>query len=231
MRLAVAILLLALGPTPLVAQIKPEPGPGDPRIQSVLYDPNQVVQLQAAPGYQLGVEFASDEQIENVAVGDSSAWQVTPNRRGDHLFVKPVAAGVSTNLTVVTSARVYLFELIPLYGAAPDMAFTVRFRYPGGAAAAAQEELPPIDVAYRVSGARALRPSRIGDDGTHTYIEWPEDRSLPAVYAIDAQGQETLVNGGMRDGVFVIDGVAQRLVFRIDRNVARAVRIPPKRPR
>jgi type IV secretion system protein VirB9 len=224
-----AAAALALVPPALAAQLRPQPGAGDPRIQSVLYDPDQVVQLQAAPGYQLAVEFASDEQIESVAVGDSAAWQVTPNRRGDHLFIKAVAAGVSTNLTVVTSARTYLFELTPLFDAAAGMAFTVRFRYPGeSAAAAADAQAAPVDASYRVSGARALRPTRIGDDGTHTYIEWPEESPLPAVYALDAQGRETLVNGGMRDGLFVIDGVSRRLVFRIDRNVARAVRIPPR---
>jgi type IV secretion system protein VirB9 len=221
-----ALLALA-APEMLSAQIRPEPGSGDPRVQTVLYDAEQVVQLQAAPGYQLGVEFAADEQIENVAVGDSAAWQVTPNRRGDHLFVKPIVAGVSTNMTVVTSARVYLFELAPLYAAAPDMAFTVRFRYPGEAASVPDTDAAPVVGNYRLSGSRALRPSRIDDDGTHTYIEWPEDRALPAVYAIDGRGQETLVNGGMRGGLFVIDGVSRRLIFRIDREIARADRVSP----
>jgi type IV secretion system protein VirB9 len=223
-RLAAAalVLALALAPGPLLAQVQPQPGTGDPRIQTVLYDADQVVRLQGVPGFQIDVEFASDEQIENVAVGDSAAWQVTPNRRGDHLFVKPIMAGVTTNMTVVTSARVYLFELAPPLGGEPP--FTVRFRYPG-ATAAADVATAPVEGRYRVSGARELRPSRIADDGTHTYIEWPQEYALPAVYALDTQGRETLVNGGMRDGLFVIDGIAQRLIFRIDRNVARADRV------
>jgi type IV secretion system protein VirB9 len=106
-------LLLAM---PAAAQVRPEPGPGDPRIQSVLYDANQVVQIQAATGYQVTVEFAQDERIENIAVGDSGAWQITPNKRGDHLFIKAVGQGVTTNLTVVTDARTYVFELAPLFG-------------------------------------------------------------------------------------------------------------------
>lgn len=220
--------MLVLAASPLAAQVRPEPGPGDPRIQTVLYDPDQVVQLQAAPGYQVGIEFASDEQIENVAVGDSAAWQVTPNRRGDHLFVKALSHGATTNMTVVTSARVYLFELAPLFDGA-QMAFTVRFRYPGSEAqSAAAPSASTQEYLYRVGGDRALRPSRISDDGTHTYIEWPEERALPAVYAVNEQGQETLVNGGMRDGIWVIDGIANRLVFRIDRAVAHANRIQPR---
>lgn len=226
MRPAAAALLLALAPIALAAQVQPQPGTGDPRIQTVLYDADQVVRLQGMPGFQIDVEFASDEQIENVAVGDSAAWQVTPNRRGDHLFVKPIMAGVTTNMTVVTSARVYLFELAPPSGGDPP--FTVRFRYPGATATADDAAAAPIEGRYRVSGARELRPSRIADDGTHTYIEWPQESALPAVYALDTQGRETLVNGGMRDGLFVIDGVTSRLVFRIDRNVARADRVAPQ---
>ena len=54
MRLAIVLIAVAaLLPMPAAAQIRPEPGPGDPRIQSVLYDADQVVQLQVATGYQL----------------------------------------------------------------------------------------------------------------------------------------------------------------------------------
>jgi type IV secretion system protein VirB9 len=220
--------LIALAPAGLAAQVRPTPGSGDPRIQTVLYDADQVVQLQGTPGFQIDVEFASDEAIENVAVGDSAAWQVTPNRRGDHLFVKPLASGVTTNMTVVTSARTYFFELAPLSGG--EMAYTVRFRYPS-AQAGADDTPSAVEGRYRLSGAHALRPSRIADDGVHTYIEWPREASLPAVYALNNLGQETLVNGGMREGLFVIDGISQRLVFRIDSNVARADRVSPRASR
>ena len=176
-------LLLA---SPAVAQIRPEPGPGDPRIQSVLYDANQVVQIQAATGYQVTVEFAPDERIENVAVGDSGAWQITPNKRGDHLFIKALGQGVTTNLTVVTDARTYAFELSPLFGPLPTMAYTIRFRY----ATPAAVTVVPNDAAaasgrYKLSGDKALRPAAIDDDGVHTYIAWGPDQTLPASFAFD----------------------------------------------
>ncbi len=229
-------LLLALAAAtaavPAAAQVDPAEAPAaaaDPRVQSVPYNADQIVLLQGAPGYLITVEFGADEQIESVAVGDSGAWQVTPNRRGDYLFVKPVQA-VSTNMTVVTSARTYLFELAPLYGPTPQMAYTIRFSYPGGEAGAVEEEPPAAEArgTYRLGGAKALRPSRIADDGRHTYIEWPRDRTLPAVYALDPEGRELLVNGAMRDDLFVIDSVAPKLVFRIDQQVATAERVRRK---
>jgi type IV secretion system protein VirB9 len=213
---------------PAAAQVRPQPGAGDARLQTIDYVADQVVVLEVAAGYQLTVELAPDEQIENVAIGNSGAWQVTANRRGDRLFIKPLQAGVSTNMTVITNARLYAIDLMPLSGPSSEMAYTVRFNYPDDARTGAGEDAAaetPMDGRYRVSGARALQPSRIGDDGRHTYIEWPADRPIPAVYAVGPDGEESLVNGMMRDEVFVIDSVAQRLVFRIDRQTARAVRV------
>lgn len=222
------IALLAFFATPAVAQVAPQSGTGDPRIQSVEYKADQVVLLQAAPGYQVSVEFAPDERIENVAIGDSGAWQATPNKRGDHLFIKPIQGGVTTNMTVLTDARTYSFELRGLFGPQPDMAYTLRFRYPGTASADGSEAAAgtePQRGRYRLSGDRAIRPSGIDDDGAKTYIEWSSDAALPAVYSVDAAGRESLVNGNMRDGIFVIDSVVERLVFRLDRQIARAIRV------
>lgn len=230
MRLLLA-LLLAVVATPAAAQVSPQPGSGDPRIQSVEYNAEQVVILQAAPGFQVSVEFAPDERIENVALGDSGAWQATPNKRGDHLFVKPIQPGVTTNMTVLTDSRLYAFELRGLFGPQSDMAYTVRFRYPGTARTAADGSeaaagTQPARGRYRLSGDRAIRPNGIDDDGARTYIEWAAESPLPAVYSVDAKGKEALVNGNMRDGIFVIDSVVPRLVFRLDRQIARAVRVP-----
>jgi type IV secretion system protein VirB9 len=212
---------------PLSAQVrpKPAPSPADPHIQSVDYVPDQVVMVEGAPGYQVTVELSPDEQVETVAVGDSGAWQVVASRRGDHLFVKAIMGGVTTNMTVITNVRTYNFELAPVSGSG-DVPYTVRFRYPP---AASGGEEPGATASgegrYRLGGDKALRPSEMSDDGTHTYIRWPKDRALPAVYSVGDGGQEMLVNGMMReDDIFVIDSVWRRLVFRIDDRTATANR-------
>jgi type IV secretion system protein VirB9 len=218
--------LFVAGPT--MAQVRPVPGAGDPRIQTVMYDPDQVVQLQVAPGYQLTVEFAADERIETVAVGDSGAWQVTPNKRADRLFIRPAQGGVTTNMTVVTDARAYNFELSSGYGG--PQAFTVRFQYPPPAAETAATDQPAAGAGrYKVSGAKVIQPDAISDDGSKTYIIWRADQTLPAVFKIGRDGKETLADGGMRDGRYVLDSIANRLVFRLDDQVASAVRVPQVR--
>lgn len=221
-----ALLLIVLGLSVAGgAQVRPTSGPGDPRIQTIAYDANQVVQLQVASGFQLTVEFAPGERIENIAVGDGSAWQVTPNKRGDRMFVKALAMGVTTNLTVLTDARTYNFELMPAYGPLPDMPFDVRFTYAEPAVARIDAIGKPAEGRYKLSGAKPLRPTAISDDGAKTYIEFATDRPLPAVFAVDDAGREMLVDGAMRDGQYVIDAVRPELLFRIDKQTARATRV------
>ncbi len=78
---------------------------------------------------------------------------------------------------------------------------------------------------YRLSGERALRPVQMSDDGVRTYIVWGPEQALPAVFAITSTGAEEIADGHMRDGVFTIDRVHPRLIFRIDKKAARAERI------
>jgi type IV secretion system protein VirB9 len=212
---------------PAVAETQPQPGVGDPRIQTVLYDPDQVVQLHVAVGYQLTLEFGPDERIENIAIGDSSAWQITPNKRGDHVFIKVSAGGASTNLTIITDVRSYVFALAPGSDGA-DAPFTVRFRYPSPAVSVITA---PENAAlrYKLSGTRALRPTSVTDDGARTYIVFGDDQAMPAVFSIGTDGKEQLVNGSVREGRYVIDGVANELVFRIDKLTASARRIPRRK--
>lgn len=223
--LAVGALVMGL---PAQAQMRPTPGTGDPRLRTVEYHADQIVQLEVAAGYQLSVEFAPDERIESVAVGDSAAWLVTTNQRGSHLFVKPARADANTNMTVITDTRIYLFDLQALSSPSHDMAYNVRFTFAAeGPPPVADTAQKMLNGSYRMSGDRRLRPAAIGDDGKQTFIEWPANVALPAIYAIDERGEERLVNGAMREGLFVIDSVSPRLVFRIDNRSARARRVPP----
>jgi len=233
-----AVILPLLLAAPAVAQVQPQPAGGDPHLQQIDYDAGRIVALRGSPGYQMMVEFSPDEQVQNVAVGDSAAWQVSVNKEANRLFIKPVQPDVETNMTVVTSVRIYSFDLASLDAPAPDMPYTVQFRYPAPKAAAAEDGY--VDVAavtrrlsrYKLNGDRLLWPSSVANDGQHTYISWPRTAPIPAVYATDPLGNEVLVNGMMgTDDVYVIDGAPQTLTFRIDRSVAHAVRIYPRKKR
>lgn len=82
-----------------------------------------------------------------------------------------------------------------------------------------------LSASYRLSGEKSLRPSRIGDDGVHMYLEWSEEQALPAVFALNTIGEEEMVDGYMRQGIFTIDRVHKSLVFRIGKKRAKAERV------
>jgi type IV secretion system protein VirB9 len=122
--------------------------------------------------------------------------------------------------------RALPFALLSV-GAALALAGTARAQ---GEPASGSSVVAPLTT-YRVTGSKLLRPSRMSDDGVHTYIEWPEDHPLPAVFAINEAGTEEMVNGYMREGLFTVDMVAQRLVFRLDKAKAEAIRNASPEPR
>jgi type IV secretion system protein VirB9 len=232
--LQMTLLVLASGP--VVAQVPPVAGDGDPHLQTIDYSAGQIVQLRGSPGFQLMVELSPDEQVQSVALGDSAAWQVSVNKEGDRLFLKPAQANAMTNMTVVTSVRVYAFDLVGTALPTSDMPYTVQFRYPAPRLAATDSQYVDVSAAsrrlsrYKVSGDPLLRPQSVTDDGQHTYISWTKASPIPAVYAPDRTGNEVLLNGMMgTDDVYVVDGAPQSLIFRIDRAVARAERLRLKR--
>ena len=225
------VLCLALLTTSVcvTAQMPLWGGPGDNRIQSIEYRNNQVVRIRASPGYQVTVELAPDERVTSIALGDSGAWQVVANKAGNLLFVKPLQADVATNMTVITDVRTYNFDLAGVAEVSSDLPYAIRFTYPsliGMGPGMPGSPQPGKTVGnYRLHGHGSLRPDAISDDGIHTYIDWPADGPLPAVYSRDGDGRETLMNGNMRDRLFVIDGVFDHLVFRVDNHRARADRV------
>jgi type IV secretion system protein VirB9 len=221
---ALALVLIAgvgsSAPLAASAAQAPRPGVTDPRIQSIEYDPNQVVVLQGAMGNQTMIEFAPGERLENVAIGDSLGWQVTPNKRGDLLFLKPIDPKSATNMTVVTNERRYVFELrVAQKKQALYAPYLVRFTYPAPAIVAPVEPAPdkPPEVVnsdYVVSGSPDNRPLRIFDDGQMVYFEWPAEAALPAIFAVASDNSESLVNYVVRGPYIVVEQTGRRFVLR-----------------
>lgn len=226
MTLAAPALLLAalLG----MAQVGFPDAMSDPRIQTVAYVADQVVPLRVSIGYAAVVEFAPDEAVDNVVVGNSAVWQVTPNRRGDRLIVKPLAGATPTNMIVVTDVRRYVFMLEPAEGQG-QAPFVLRFAYPPPAPV--QLSAARLSATYRLGGNKALLPIVMSDDGARTTIGWKPDTSLPAIFATDARGHEAIVNGRMIGGDYVVEGIAPRYVFRLGKARATATRRPLTAPR
>lgn len=221
MRAPALILGLLFASPALYAAEPPVVGITDPHLQTVAYDPDQVVTLRGRMGYQMMIEFDAAERIENVAIGDALLWQVTPNKRANKLFLKPLDRRATTNMTVVTDRRRYTFAL----NVAPDSAsasatpWVVRFQYRELVIlkVGSQDDLPPPPVFnqdYAMAGARGLWPVRVYDDGRSTYFEWTAQAALPAIFAAATDGEETLVNHAIKGNVVVVQQTADRFILR-----------------
>lgn len=80
--------------------------------------------------------------------------------------------------------------------------------------------------AYSWTGSAAVRPLRAFDDGTFTYFRFRPDAPLPAVYAREDDGQESIVNLHVRGDWAVIHRVASGFLIRDGALVACVFREP-----
>lgn len=225
-------LLLALAMFALTAETLPRPGPVDPHIQRVLYDPEQVVALHGAIGWQIMIEFGGDERIENVSIGDSLAWQVTPNKRAKMLFLKPLLRNANTNMTVVTSLRRYAFALStgPRERRTP---WVLHFDYPPPVVELVPEPPPPppvkLNFGYSRLGDGSVMPTRVWDDGRQTYFEFAPETPIPAIFAWGpGKDNESLVNVATRGRIQVVQQLGQRFILRSGTHFATVTRTPER---
>ncbi|MEO6716704.1 MAG: TrbG/VirB9 family P-type conjugative transfer protein [Novosphingobium sp.] len=235
------ILLLLANPTSAHAE---------GRSQEFSYSPNHVYTLIGQRAIQTLIQFAEDETIENIALGDAAAWQVTPNKRANMLFIKPLYVNGRTNMTVVTNRRRYLFDL-RIVGPKGHAIYAIQFVYPddqmAGSLLARRAEAAPasnvesetpaplpepeVNTSWGMSGDRKLRPARIYDDGEATYVAWSASTELPGIFSFGDDGKEGPVNFTVRGDYLVIDGVAPRYVLRRGKARTMLTNLAPRPPK
>jgi type IV secretion system protein VirB9 len=64
------------------------------------------------------------------------------------------------------------------------------------------------------AGSQDIVPTLVYDDGRFTYLRFPGNREVPAVFHVLGDGSETLVNARMEDDLLVVDRVSRRLMLR-----------------
>ncbi|PLK24586.1 type VI secretion protein [Porphyrobacter sp. TH134] len=232
----------------------------DNRLRTLVFDENTVVRIDGMVKVQTTIKFAPDEVIENVAIGDSAAWQVQPNKAQSLLFVKPLEPAARTNMTVVTDKRTYLFDLV----ASPrnSALYVLQFRYPelekaaeeARLAAAAEAEAQALraatapeqsasatggdgvtdpaqlNFAWASAGTRELLPTRAYDDGEAVFLTWPQGAAIPAILVTNDDGEEGPVNFTVRGATVVVDGVPSQLILRSGRDTATLTNTGPMKP-
>ena len=75
----------------------------------------------------------------------------------------------------------------------------------------------PVNSNYSIAEGPASQdivPTLIFDDGLFTYLKFPNNREVPAVFHVLGDGSETLVNAHMEGDLLVVDRVSRRLMLR-----------------
>jgi type IV secretion system protein VirB9 len=201
----------------------PAPGLLDARIRVAPYSADQVYVLKGFVGYQTDLEFETGETFVGLGAGDIDGISFVAE--GNHLFLKPKAAKVGTNLTIVTSRRTYQLDYSATTthpDASEEVTYALRFTYPAsdrqgseaGARALDTETARPKNIDYWFCGAPSIMPVAASDDGVHTRLRFAAKAEQPAIFILNEDGSESLLNFSMDDGDVILHRVARRLILR-----------------
>ncbi|MBY5609266.1 P-type conjugative transfer protein VirB9 [Rhizobium leguminosarum] len=237
----IAVLVAGLSTTALALDI-PRGASQDSRIRFVDYQPYNITKIVGTLRSSVQVEFAADEEIAHVALGNSVAWEVAP--AGNILFLKPRENQPVTNISVVTtrrdgSTRSYQMELTVRDGtveAGQNTYFYVKYRYPADeaerrrldAAARAQaaqageadkvlalhEAYGPRNWRYSAQGSAALEPQAVYDNGKVTTFAFADNQEMPAIYMENSDGSESLVPKSVENNLVLVHAISRKFILR-----------------
>ncbi len=201
----------------------------NPHIRIINYSPNEIHSYTGFYNYVASILFEDGEKIVTIAIGDPTAWQITPS--GSRLFIKPLQNDPETNALIITNKRVYHFALDAKEAEGIDdenLVFETRFAYPQinfSYVDSSEAYIPDINedsnlnFNYIISGNEDIKPVRIFDDGRFTYIQFPETNiNLPAVFDVDERGMESVVNIRSVGKYLIIEKVGSLFTLRSDKD-------------
>lgn len=181
-----------------------------------------IYRLVATPGQISSIMLEPGEKLISVAAGDTAQWIIGDTTSGKNealrslVMVKPVAAGLKTNMVIATDRRVYELALESRLHAPPatlrwtyGMPGLVALRPPAEIPARTLPDLTQLNFGYRIEGDRPpWRPVRVFDDGSQTYIEFPAgfgQGEAPPLFLKGAGNRLELVNYRLRGRYYVVD--------------------------
>ena len=242
--LMVVLHVLAL---PALALEVPSGASQDSRVRFVNYQPYNITRVVGSLRSSVQVEFAGDEEIAHVALGNSVAWEVAP--AGNTLFLKPRENQPVTNISVVTtrrngSTRSYQMELTVRDGsveAGQNTYFYVKYRYPDDEAELRRREAAsralaarakdaddvlslheaygPRNWRYSAQGSHALEPQSVYDNGKITTFAFVGNQEMPAIYMENSDGSESLVPKSIDRDLVMVHAISRKFILRRGKDV------------
>jgi len=226
MRLLALLIVALLHASQTLAETIPTRGVADARIRTAAYDANEVYRIQGYVGYEIDLQFEQGESFVGIGAGDIDALSFVS--QDNHLFIKPKAARINTNLTVLTTRRPYQFAYTasPLRTDAtdPEIIFAVHFSYSRSNEDIIADGVNRLfqqsgsertrNVDYWYCGSPTIQPAAASDDGVHTRLRFAAKAEQPAIFVQNDDGSESLLNFSMEAGDVVIHRVVRQLIVR-----------------
>lgn len=217
----------------------------DGALRSYAYAPGRVFSVQTAPLRVTSLMLEPGETLIDKAAGDTIQWQIGETRSGAGesertlVLIKPMGAGLSTNMVLTTSRRVYLIDLT---SAARAFDPAVSWSYPDAPSPRTSDPISPevtaasagvqtiARSAYRVSPkgrAPSWTPTAVFDDGRQTFIAFPPDldRGPAPLLFVEETGDMVLVNYRQSGSVFIVDRLFEAAELRLGDKPPAIVRI------
>jgi type IV secretion system protein VirB9 len=218
-------------------------------IQVYPYTEGALYRLYASPGQVSDIALQAGEELVSVSAGDTVRWVVGDTISGAgatsraHVLVKPISAGIRTNLMIATNRRTYHLELESVEG---GYMAALSWRYPADELAGltarndraiAREAgsiergltLEGLNFDYRMTGDNpAWKPVRVFDDGRQVFIQMPEDiamTDMPPLFVLGEDGDAELVNYRVRSNYYVVDRLFRVAELRLGERNQTVVRI------
>ncbi len=237
-----AAVLAALATFPVQALEIPASAQQDNRVRFVSYQPYNITRIVGTIRSSVQVEFAPDEEIAHVALGNTVAWEVAP--AGHILFLKPRENQPATNISVVTtrrdgSKRSYQMELVVRDGsvdAGQNTYFYVKYRYPADEAERRRledeakkrateagyadqvlgihEQYGPRNWRYSAQGSAAIEPQAVYDNGKVTTFAFSGNQEMPAIYIENSDGTESLVPKTVQGDLVLVHAISRKFILR-----------------
>lgn len=190
--------------------------------------------LITAPGQVSIIALEPGEQLISAAAGDTSQWVIGDTASGKNealrrlLLVKPIMAGLRTNLVIATDRRIYQLAL-ESRTRAPLV--TLSWTYAEPSLIALKGPVEPViknpsipdpsvfNFSYRIEGDRvAWRPVRAFDDGKQTFIEFAESlgqTQAPPLFLKGADGKLEITNYRLKGRFYIVDRLFAAAELRI----------------
>ena len=227
--LVLALCLSAAAVAPALADQVTTASKYDERIRYVTYNGADVVRVDTAAGIATHIKLEEGEEYVTHAFGDAEAWSFAVEK--NHVFIKPRADRADTNLILVTDKRTYNFLLVYHPKADAPAVFQLSFHYPDTAIkqAAVVKDAKALETGfaipagaartnYTMAGDFTIAPLNVWDDGKFTYFKFPGNRDFPAIYMVDPDGRESIVNRnstGKSSDVVVVQKVNEKWSLRL----------------